>query len=254
MTRLRDPEQREFGWHYYSREVVVGMTTGRTRLLHDLAVRACALVQPGRRAVLGIAGAPGAGKSTLATALVEAIREGGVLGGDESVVHLPMDGFHLADVQLSRLGLLQQKGAPETFDAAGYTSTLSRIVADPEEVVYAPSFDRRLEQPVAGSIAVTERTRLVVTEGNYLLADGPWAGVRSLLDEAWFVELPDEQRRQRLVERHQRFGKPPELALEWAHVVDQRNAEIVARTRHGADLVVVPEEQKVQVVVQRSVS
>ena len=132
------------------------------------------------RRIIGIAGAPGAGKTTYAVELAR--REGGV--------HLPMDGFHLADVSLVRLGLLDRKGAPETFDAWGYAALLARLRAEPDEVVWAPAFERDLEQPVAGSIAIPADTELVVTEGNYLLLDRPeWRAVRAQLDEVWFVEL-----------------------------------------------------------------
>ena len=140
------------------------------------------------RRIIGITGAPGAGKSSYAAEL--AARDGGV--------HLPMDGFHLADASLRRLGLLEHKGAPDTFDAWGFASLLARLRAEPDEVVYAPAFERDLEQPLAGAIAVPPDTELVVTEGNYLLLDRPeWRAVRAQLDEVWFLEVDDEIRRAR---------------------------------------------------------
>ncbi len=185
--------------------------------------------------MLGITGSPGAGKTTLAESLV---RE---LNGDGSpwVAHVPMDGFHLADAELDRLGCRDRKGAPDTFDAAGYAALLRRLRDDTADVVYAPGFERVLEQPIAGAIPVPPTARLVVTEGNYLLLDtGAWARVRPHLDEVWFCELDEEERVRRLVARHEEFGKDHEAAVAWVERSDQRNAGLVAATRERADLVV----------------
>jgi pantothenate kinase len=150
-----------------------------------------------------------------------------------------MDGFHLADVELDRLGLRDRKGAPDTFDAAGYAVLLRRLREDTDEVVYAPGFERVLEQPIAGAIPVPPTARLVVTEGNYLLLrEGSWARVRPCLDEVWFCEIDEEERVRRLVARHEEFGKGPEAALGWVLGTDQRNADRIATTRDRADLVV----------------
>ena len=188
------------------------------------------------RAVLGVVGSPGAGKSTFVTALVAAVA-GRLDGGAEAVAHVPMDGFHLADQALDRLGLRQRKGAPETFDAAGYAALLHRLRTE-AGTVYAPAFERDLEQPLAGAIAVPPAARLVVTEGNYLLLDGPWASVRDLLTEVWFVQVDDETRVRRLVARHEAFGKASDRAVDWVRTVDQPNADLVQRTAALADLVV----------------
>ncbi|QLJ03277.1 nucleoside/nucleotide kinase family protein [Streptomyces sp. NEAU-sy36] len=201
----------------------------------DLLARARALPRAGRRAVLGIAGGPGAGKSTLAEGLVRALNA----GGPPWVAHVPMDGFHLADAELDRLGRRDRKGAPDTFDAAGYAALLRRLREDGDEVVYAPGFERVLEQPLAGAIPVPPSARLVVTEGNYLLLEeGSWARVRPCLDEVWFCELPEQERVSRLVARHERFGKDHAAALAWVLSTDQRNADLVATTRGRADLLV----------------
>lgn len=212
--------------------------------LGPLVERARSLVRNRRRAVLGITGSPGAGKSTLAEALVAALRPeppAGLPAGDW-VAHVPMDGFHLADVELDRLGRRDRKGAPDTFDAAGYAALLRRLAEDTQEVVYAPAFERTLEQPVAGSIPVPRSARLVVTEGNYLLLDeGDWAGVRQLLTEVWYCDLDEAERLARLVVRHEAYGKEHGAAVSWATGTDQRNATVVAATRARADLVV-PDE------------
>jgi pantothenate kinase len=203
----------------------------------DLVRRARALPRGGRRAILGIAGGPGAGKSTLAEHLVRDLNGSGA----PWVAHVPMDGFHLADAELERLGLRDRKGAPDTFDAAGYAALLARLreEAHADDIVYAPGFERVLEQPLAGAIPVPPTARLVVTEGNYLLLNsGAWARVRPLLDEVWFCELPEPERIRRLVARHEQFGKTHQQAQAWVSRSDQPNAELVAATRGRADLVV----------------
>ncbi|MFH8620009.1 nucleoside/nucleotide kinase family protein [Streptomyces sp. NPDC017979] len=204
------------------------------RLSSQLAGRAGDLVAGGGRRILGIAGAPGAGKSTLAGELVDA------LAGDAVLV--PMDGFHLAQAELERLGRAHRKGAPDTFDVEGYLALLARLRSPaPGVTVYAPSFDRDLEEPVAGSIAVPPDVPLVVTEGNYLLHDdGPWARVRPLLDEVWYLELDRDVRVRRLVERHVAHGKERAAAERWVARSDEANARLVAPGRHRADHVVRP--------------
>ena len=188
-----------------------------------------ALLAGERRVILGITGPPGAGKTAMASQIAS------TTGG---AVHIPMDGFHLADVQLQRLGRLDRKGAVDTFDVYGYLALLQRIRRQDTEIVYAPAFDRDIEQPVAGSIDIAPTARLIVTEGNYLLdSDEPWPDVRRTLDEVWFVNLATDERRRRLIARHIEFGKSPEQAKAWVRAVDDPNAERVERVRHLADLV-----------------
>jgi pantothenate kinase len=190
----------------------------------------------GTRVIIGITGSPGAGKTTLAEQLVSEL--GTKLGVDQ-VAHVPMDGYHLADVALERLGLRDRKGAPATFDPEGYVALLRRLRENADPVIYAPGFDREIEQPIAGSIAVPRSARLIVTEGNYLLLDGPWTAARALADEIWFCR-PDEQvRLERLLARHVRFGKTESEAVAWMAATDQPNADAIAATAEHADLVVV---------------
>jgi pantothenate kinase len=204
----------------------------------DLLLRARSLAGDGRRrALLGVAGSPGSGKSTLAEHLVRELNG----PGEPWVAHVPMDGFHLADVELERLGRRDRKGAPDTFDAAGYAALLHRLreETDGDDIVYAPGFERVLEQPIAGAVPVPPQARLVITEGNYLLlGTGAWTRVRAALDEVWFCELDEEERVRRLVARHEEFGKGHQEALDWVRGTDQRNADLVASTRDRADLVV----------------
>ncbi|BDZ65390.1 hypothetical protein GCM10025877_23280 [Agromyces mangrovi Wang et al. 2018] len=151
---------------------------------------------------------------------------------------LPMDGFHLADVELERLGRLDRKGAIDTFDGWGYLAALRRV-AESREIVYAPGFERTLEQPIAGAVPIEPGVQLVVTEGNYLLMrDEPWSLVPSVLAETWFVDVPDDLRRARLVARHVEFGKSPDAAEAWVREVDEVNARAIIARRGVADLVV----------------
>lgn len=196
-----------------------------------LARRVERLTRPGRRTLLGITGPPGAGKSTVARALRKQLGPDAALAG--------MDGFHLAQGELERLGRADRKGAPDTFDSFGYAALLQRLRANSEPVVYAPRFDRGLEDAIAGSIAIDQAVRVVITEGNYLLLrrDG-WTGAAGQLDAIWYLDVPDEVRRERLLRRHRRYGRSLESARTWALVRDERNAELVRSRKQLADLVV----------------
>lgn len=199
-----------------------------------LLARARALRDRPGRAFLGLAGAPASGKSTLAALLAAELGPRACL--------LPMDGFHLADSVLVALGRRDRKGAPDTFDAAGFAALLDRLRngdGAAGETVYAPRFHRDVEDSVAGEIVIGPEVELVIAEGNYLLLpEGPWARVRPLLDESWYMEPDEELRLRRLVARHVEFGKSPEDAHAWAHGSDQANAAVIAATRARADLVV----------------
>ncbi len=189
------------------------------------------LVADGKRKLIGLVGPPGAGKSTLAEALRVSCRV--------SAQVVPMDGFHLANVELQRLGLAHCKGAPITFDVAGYGALLSRIRTQAaDEVIYAPEFRREIEEPVAGAIPVFPDTQLVIAEGNYLLLDeGPWTKVRALMDEVWYVAVDDSLRNRRLIDRHQQFGRSLSDAQDWVTATDEPNARLIAATQSRADLI-----------------
>jgi pantothenate kinase len=200
--------------------------------LSRLIDRLNGLQPPGKRLVIGIVGAPGAGKSTLAVDL------GAALGVARAVV-LPMDGFHIATSALRRPEQVLRRGAIDTFDGAGFLSLLRRVRSREDEVVYAPDFDRAIEEPIAGAIPVPREVPIVIAEGNYLLSTEPvWRDIRPLLDEAWYLEGDEGRRRERLLARHRRFGKSQEDALAIVHGSDQRNAAQIVTSRSRADLVI----------------
>jgi pantothenate kinase len=194
--------------------------------------RALALLDWPGRMVLGIAGAPAAGKSTLAALLLaelERTRPG-------EAVAIGMDAFHLGHRILVRRGQTGIKGAPETFDALGFVAFLERVRTG-GETVYAPEFDRDLEDSRAQVVEIGPQVGLVVTEGNYLLLDAPpWDRVRPLLDEAWFVHLADDERRRRMLARHLRHGHSPSEAEARTFGNDERNARMVNAAPSRPDL------------------
>ncbi|RYJ06926.1 MAG: nucleoside/nucleotide kinase family protein [Actinomycetales bacterium] len=201
------------------------------QLVADVAARAAGT---DGRLLVGIVGAPGSGKTSVAKKLVDR------LGPDLAAVREPMDGFHLADVALQERGLLDRKGAIETFDAHGYLALLRRIRSETDHDVLAPTFERELEQPIAGAITVAPQHRVIVTEGNYLLdEDDPWPLVRASLDLVVFVELDQDRRRARLVDRHVKYGKERPQAQAWVDDVDEPNAQRVIARRDVADAILV---------------
>lgn len=184
-----------------------------------------------RRVVVGVAGPPGAGKSTLAATLADAV------GHDQAAV-VPMDGFHLANRELERLGLADRKGAPETFDAIGFVHLLERLTRA-NELVYAPTYSRTIHESIAGAIAVPPTTPVIIVEGNYLLlASEPWRRIRPLLALAIYLETADDVRIAGLIERQRAGGRDEAAARAWVMRSDEANARIVAATRGDADLVV----------------
>lgn len=180
--------------------------------------------------VVGITGAPGAGKSTLSRALLDRF---------DDASYLPMDGFHLSNAILERLGRRDRKGAIDTFDAAGYVSALHRVRSGyRRRDVYVPDFDRRLDEPVAAGHVVPAGCRMVITEGNYLgVPEGEWAGVRGLLDRLYYVDCPPELRRERLVARHIAGGRSRAAAEAWVDAVDEPNARLILTSKPRCDLV-----------------
>ncbi|MBG6107986.1 nucleoside/nucleotide kinase family protein [Frigoribacterium sp. CG_9.8] len=197
-----------------------------TNLADHLRAR---LHSTGSRQIVGIAGAPGTGKSTFALGLAEAL-------GRQSSAIVPMDGFHLANEIIEGTLLRDRKGAIDTFDIGGYLSLLRRLRDRDEPVVFAPCYRRGLEEPIAASIAVAREIDFVITEGNYLLSLEPsWRSIRCLVDEIWFLDTASELRIPRLVERHVAFGMSRDAAIAWATGPDEANARVAESTRQRAD-------------------
>ncbi|AUY51692.1 nucleoside/nucleotide kinase family protein [Streptomyces sp. CB01881] len=203
-----------------------------THTAPDLAALALGLLRgPGSnaRTILGLAGPPGAGKSTLARHLVAEVERH---EGPGSAAYLPLDGFHLSAAQLGRLGLSHRKGAPATFDAHGYVALLRRVASDRFQDIYAPDFDRELDEPVAARHVVAPYARLVITEGNYLAAtEHPWPEARRLLRELWYVDAEDTVREERLLRRHRAGGRDEATAQHWVTTNDHPNGEYVKTGR-----------------------
>ena len=198
--------------------------------LEEVVSRAKSLMD-GERKIVGLIGKPGAGKSTLSAQLIQQL-------GDQAAI-LNMDGYHLSNLALHELGRADRKGAPDTFDALGFTEILKRVKHEVDKDIYFPVFDRAIEESIAAQGVIVPSVKLVITEGNYLLHNGDnWSGVKNLLDESWFIEVDDSLRIERLVNRHHKFGKSKVDALSWATGSDENNAKIVAQTRESADLII----------------
>ncbi len=195
--------------------------------LDELVRRIDGLRSTSRRRLVGLAGPPGVGKSTVADALADRLTGARVV---------PMDGFHLAQSVLDAAGIADRKGAPHTFDGAGFVALVRRL-RSADEVVYAPRFDRHLEEPIANAIAVAPDD-LVIAEGNYLLLDEPpWSSARALFDLTVHVDLDPGLRLDRLVARHVEHGRTPDEARRWVQGNDELNARMIESARWRADLI-----------------
>ncbi len=179
------------------------------------------LALSGERKILGITGAPGAGKSTLTQAIVKAL-------GPSKVAVAPMDGFHLSNQTLMDWQMTDRKGAWDTFDVGGFVALLNRLRNQKEQFIHAPDYYRSIEESIGSAIPISLAVPLILTEGNYLLSDkGQWTEVWPLLDESWYVELDEQTRIDRLIKRHIAVGKSPSEAEFWSRGSDQVNAIMV---------------------------
>lgn len=201
----------------------------------QLAERVELLRRTERRIVIGLAGGPGVGKSTLAAELVATLNE------DEpgAAALVPMDGFHMRHSKLAHLGLVRDKGAPHTFEGAAFVAFLAGLKTA-KGPVSGPGYSRKIEDVVEDAFTVLAETQVLVTEGNYLLlAEAPWNGVRPLLDLAVFIDVPRETVRRRLMKRHAEEGLfSEERNREHIERVDLANYDLVSTTRSRADLVI----------------
>lgn len=188
--------------------------------------------QSTKRVIIGVVGKPGAGKSTLTSYLIDNLPK-------NSVSLVPMDGYHLSNDQLARTGLADKKGAFNTFDAGGYISLLKRINNEFDKDIYFPIFHREIEESYSADGVVPAKTKLILTEGNYLLFDQfGWEKVLPELTETWYINIDDQLRVDRLVKRHQFYGKDKESAIAWATGSDEDNAKIVEASSYRADVVI----------------
>ena len=205
--------------------------TPQIRTAAHLLARCRELAGDSTRRVIGVTGPPGSGKSSFVRALTEEL--------GARAVSLPMDGFHLSNDVLIALGRRERKGAPDTFDVAGYTALMQRVRAASDPVVYAPQFDRSREIAIASALPIPSAVPLVVTEGNYLLHQGQgWERVRPLLDAVWYLDVPDGELRRRLVARRVAHGEAAQEANGWVENVDLPNGRLVALTKDRADVIV----------------
>lgn len=189
--------------------------------------------------LVGIFGPPGSGKSTTAQGLVSFLSHDGV-----PAAYVPMDGFHLSNAQLDRLGRRERKGAPDTFDASGYVDLLARLMraageglGSVSQDIYVPDYSRELHEPVAAARVVPAGTRVIITEGNYLgRTDGAWATVRELVNELWYLDASDSELERRLLSRRLSFGDIESNARSWITTVDMPNVRSVRATMRAADV------------------
>ena len=204
--------------------------------LHTLEAaleRAITLIQSEEaRIIIGLVGKPGAGKSTLSSYLLKKLPK-------ETTALVPMDGFHLSNAQLNKLGRIERKGAPDTFDSHSYADLLQRIKTDTSNDIYFPIFHRDIEESIAAEGVIHPHTSLILTEGNYLLLESNgWSQVAEMLTESWFLDIDNDRRMARLVARHIKYGKSTEAAHAWANGVDEGNAQLIERTRVNSDVII----------------
>lgn len=188
----------------------------------------------GGRIAIGIAGGPGTGKSTLAAELVTMLNA--VKPGSAALV--PMDGFHMKHAKIEAMGATDRKGAPHTFEGAAFVGFLHHL-KHATEAVSGPGYSRKIEDIVDDAFTVGPDVRVLVVEGNYLLlTEGPWAGVKALLDYAVFIHVPRELVRKRLMKRHGEEGLFTEERNR-AHIErnDLPNYDLVEASRERADVV-----------------
>ncbi|HET9536606.1 MAG: nucleoside triphosphate hydrolase [Mesorhizobium sp.] len=184
-----------------------------------------------RRFIVAIAGPPGAGKSTIAEELRTLLPE-------HSAIVVPMDGFHYDNAILERRGLRSRKGAPETFDFAGFEHLLKRIRAGEPDIAI-PVFDRTMELARAGAEIIATGSKFVLVEGNYLLLDEePWSNLAPLLDLAVFLDVPRPELERRLLQRWDDHGRSEEDARAWVSSNDMPNVDRVLQRRRKADITI----------------
>ena len=181
------------------------------------------------RTLIGIVGKPGAGKSTVVEEIAKRF-------DPNSVSIIPMDGFHLSNEELIKLGRRDRKGAPDTFDVEAFNSLIKKVNLNGNVNNEFPIFHREIEASIENEGIVPKESRVVVIEGNYLFSsDHNWDGIFQMLDHTWFIEIDDEVRIERLIARHIRYGKTPKEAEAWSRGSDETNARFIGLTANRAE-------------------
>jgi pantothenate kinase len=189
-----------------------------------------------RRLLLGIAGFPASGKSTLAKDLAKGINKD--LKNKVAIV-VPMDGFHRSNAELKAWGIWELKGIPDSFNPEAFVNLLTGLRENTSSTVGCPAFDRKIEEPSDNAILVQPSHKLIVIEGNYLLlANGTWGKIKPLLDETWYIESNFQKIEPRLLERHIKGGRSPEEARKKMESTDLPNARLIETTKAMADHVI----------------
>jgi pantothenate kinase len=208
-------------------------STGKLTAELDYIVAKLRVLDPAQRFILGITGYPAAGKSTVSKRLADAVNE---RLPDNPAIVVPMDGFHLPNDTLRKIGLLELKGVPDTFDAQGFVELLHRLRDCTTENVYCPLFDRSIEASIENAIVIEPAHRLCVVEGNYLLLDRePWNQCREYFDEVWFLDVAVDTILPRLYERHERGGRSKQDARAKVESTDLPNARLIEVTKNRAN-------------------
>jgi pantothenate kinase len=199
----------------------------------EALLRAESLLGAPENFVLGIVGKPGVGKSTFTQNLLNFLKS-------DRVAVVPMDGFHLSNEELVKVGKRERKGAPDTFDVQAFVKLLQLLKKRNGSEVIFPTFDRETETSIPGGGRILPSATLVVVEGNYLLhADDGWGEVKNYFDETWYLDLNENVRKRRLIDRHIFFGKSPIEAAAWVENSDEKNALLIGVSRTLAGIVVV---------------
>ncbi|MEO6609217.1 MAG: nucleoside triphosphate hydrolase [Aestuariivirga sp.] len=185
------------------------------------------------RFMVAIAGPPGSGKSTMGERLRDALHAKG-----ESAIVVPMDGFHFDDAVLNARGHRPRKGAPFTFDVAGFEVLLKRIKAREPDIAI-PVFDRTMELSRAAADIVTDEAKFILVEGNYLLLnEAPWNRLKPLFDFTIFLDVLESELERRLMQRWLDLDFTEERARAWIASNDIPNIRTVLQSSTKADLTV----------------
>ncbi len=199
----------------------------------EIADRLCHQAGPSLRYMVGIAGPPAAGKSTISATLRDAL-----IAQGESASVVPMDGFHFDDAILNARGHRARKGAPFTFDVLGFEVLLKRIkLREPDIAI--PVFDRTMELSRAGADIISEEAKFILVEGNYLLLNSaPWNRLKPLLDFTLYIDVPEAELVRRLMQRWHEHGFDEAYAKNWIASNDLLNIRTIQANSTKADMVV----------------